>query len=139
MINRVKGFTLIELMIVVAIIGIISAIAYPSYDKYMKRSRRADAKVGLSNIVDREERYYLQNNTYTTALDNTGLNLKNATSAASATSDEGYYRFTVAAPTPTSGYTAVAVAVAGMPQASDAGCLIMSLNSAGVKAPPGCW
>ncbi len=52
---------------VVAIIGIISAIAYPSYDKYMKKSRRSDAKVALTKIVDREERFYLQNNTYTTS------------------------------------------------------------------------
>ena len=42
-----KGFTLIELMVVVAIIGIMGAIAYPSYDSYMKKSRRSDAKVAL--------------------------------------------------------------------------------------------
>ena len=42
-----QGFTLIELMIVVAIVGILSAIAYPSYAEYVRRGHRADARAGL--------------------------------------------------------------------------------------------
>lgn len=45
--KRIKGFTLIELMIVVAVIGILGAIAYPSYTEYVMRSHRADARAGL--------------------------------------------------------------------------------------------
>jgi len=133
MINDKKGFTLIELMVVVAIIGVISAIAYPSYDKYMKKSRRSDAKVALTNIVDREERFYLQNNTYTAALGASGLNLT------ATTSDEGYYTLSVTAASPLTGYTATATAVAGKPQANDTGCTVLTLDSAGVKTPTACW
>ncbi len=67
-----KGFSLIELMIVLAIIGILSAIGYPSYDSYMKKSRRADGKIALQRMADRQERFYLQNNTYTTATASVG-------------------------------------------------------------------
>lgn len=52
-----KGFTLIELMIVVAIIGIISAIAYPSYDQYITRAKRGDAMAGLQLASQALERY----------------------------------------------------------------------------------
>ncbi len=58
------GFTLIELMIVVAIIGILATIAYPSYQDSVKKSRRADAKSALMGFVNAMERYYTENNTY---------------------------------------------------------------------------
>ena len=61
-----KGFSLVELMIVLAIIGVLSAISYPSYDSYMKKSRRSDEKIALQAMADKQERFYLQNNTYTT-------------------------------------------------------------------------
>ena len=76
-----KGFTLIELMVVVAIIGVLGAIGYPSYDSYMKKSRRSDAKVALQKMADRQERFYLQNNTYT----------NNAANAGSTGTEKNYY------------------------------------------------
>ena len=54
-----SGFTLIELMIVIAIIGIISAVAFPSYSSYITKSRRADAKISLTKMADAQERWYL--------------------------------------------------------------------------------
>lgn len=59
-----SGFTLIELMIVVAIIGIIAAIAYPSYLDQVKSTRRGDAQGALASFANAMERYYTQNNTY---------------------------------------------------------------------------
>ncbi|WP_083329212.1 type IV pilin protein [Marinobacter salinus] len=61
------GFTLIELMIVVAIIGIIAAIAYPSYVEYTDRTRRSDAQGALTGLSGAMERYYASNNTYESA------------------------------------------------------------------------
>jgi type IV pilus assembly protein PilE len=53
-----KGFTLIELMIVVAIVGILAAVAYPSYTEYVKRTHRAEIASLLSEQVQALERYY---------------------------------------------------------------------------------
>lgn len=59
-----KGFTLIELMIVVAIVGILGAIAYPSYQDSVRKGRRAEARAALAELLQQQERYMTQNNTY---------------------------------------------------------------------------
>ena len=90
--NRVRGFTLLELMMVVAIVGILFAIALPSYRSYTQRSHRADGQSMLVDISAREERFLAQNNTYTTDVTSAaGLSL------GTATSPRGYYTLTVAA------------------------------------------
>jgi len=60
-----QGFTLIEMMIVVAVIAILATIAYPSYMEYVRQSRRADATVSLLELAQYMERYYTGNGRYT--------------------------------------------------------------------------
>lgn len=63
-----KGFTLIEVMIAVAIIGILAAIAFPSYQDYVRKARRADAKEALLRVQLEQEKWRANNATYSSAL-----------------------------------------------------------------------
>lgn len=58
------GFTLIELMVVIAIVAILAGIAYPSYQESVRNAKRAEAKAVLLEIMQQQERYYTQHNTY---------------------------------------------------------------------------
>lgn len=62
--HRSGGFTLIELMIVVAIVGLLAAIAYPSYQDSVRKSRRAEGRAAMMEVLQQQERYMTQYNTY---------------------------------------------------------------------------
>jgi type IV pilus assembly protein PilE len=87
---RVRGFTLVELMIVVAIVGILATIAYPSYQEYGRRAKRAEARAHLLDSAARMERFYSDNNQYTTDLSN-GTNGANIATS----SENSHYTLTV--------------------------------------------
>lgn len=96
-----KGFTLIELMIAVAIVGILAGIAYPSYQESVRESRRADAKGVLLGFANAMERHYTENNTYLGAA--TGGGDTGAPAIFSTTSPVGggaaFYSLTISAAT----------------------------------------
>ncbi|MEO8461477.1 MAG: type IV pilin protein, partial [Dokdonella sp.] len=73
LLKNTKGFTLIELMVVVAIVAILASIAIPSYSKYGFRTRRADAREMLMRVAAAEERFYTNGNTYTATLSALGF------------------------------------------------------------------
>jgi len=76
--NKEKGFTLLEIMITVAIISILASIAYPSYVKSVQKGKRSDAKVELLRIAQMQEGFFAQNMSYAPNLAGLGLpsNLK---------------------------------------------------------------
>jgi len=131
--HRRRGFTLIELMIVVAIISIIATVAIPSYNQYTKRTNRSVAGQMLLNIQSREEQYMLDARAYTNVLDSTGLNIVHeGFTCAGTTCTSILYTVTVAvnSTTPPS-YTVSAVPITGRSQADDG---TLTLTSAGVRA-----
>ena len=67
-----KGFTLIELMIVVAVVAILAAVAFPSYQESVRKSNRTDCKAALSAAVAMQERWYFRNNSYTDKVNEIG-------------------------------------------------------------------
>lgn len=133
------GFTLIELMIVVAIVAILAAVAYPSYTSYITKTRRVAAEGCLSEIANYMERYYTTNLAYHKDGGGTAnpYSLPDCASAQRTGADYSY-------PTPTT-WTGTTYSITAVPRgaqaARDTKCGTLSLNEAGNRSAggSGCW
>jgi len=136
---KIHGFTLIELMVTVAIIGILSSIAYPSYLDSIYKSRRADAKGALLGLSNAMERHYTETNSYTAAAASgadTGLPAIYAQQSP-VSGGTAYYTLSINAST-TNTYTLRATPAGA--QSSDS-CGNLEITHTGIKSPStaGCW
>ena len=92
--SRQVGFTLIELMITVAIVGILAAVALPAYSDYVRRGRITDALAGLSDMQVKMEQYFQDNRTYVGACaSNTVARLPGTQASGATTSSTKYFDF----------------------------------------------
>ena len=126
------GFTLIELMIVVAIAALLLALALPSYNDSVRRGRRSDAADVVTGVMHAQERWRGLNPLYSDSL--TVLNQP-------AQSQGGYYSLALSAATG-AGYTLTASAVSGRGQDGDSGCTTLTVtvaNGSPTYAPAACW
>ena len=144
--KRLRGYTLTELLVTMAVLAIIASIAVPAYTSEMQKSRRADARNALLDIAGREERFLSVSNSYssvTTDVGYTGVWPQNVFN--------NYYQVNVTVPDPAfvaaggvgPSFTITATAI-GV-QASDGACTTFTLNQTGVQgstgtaAPTTCW
>ncbi|KUM39889.1 type IV pilin protein [Pseudomonas sp. EpS/L25] len=130
--SSTRGFTLIEVMITVAIVGILAAIAYPSYQSYILRSHRSEGMALLSEAAARMERYYAQNSTYATATPNR-LGLTSTANATTVDSANGYYSLSLTT------LTATSYSLSATPQNAQARdtCGTLTLDSTGLRGAAG--
>ncbi|QDP02035.1 type IV pilin protein [Thalassotalea sp. PS06] len=142
--NNQKGFTLIELMMVVAIISILSILVYPAYQDSVRKARRSDAHTGMMSLMLAQQKMRGNCPFYAQAFgsaNSCGVSGSASTVKGSSTSQEGYYSFALSNASGNS-YTITASALGA--QASDAGCTSITLtvnasNPKGLKAPTDCW
>ena len=137
-----NGFTLIELMVTVAIVGILASIAYPSYQDNILKSRRADTKGALLGLANAMERYFTENNKYTGAAGTSATPADTGSprifaQQSPADGSTAYYLLTIQAAT-TNTYTLRATPAG--PQSED-DCGNLEITHTGAKSPStsGCW
>lgn len=120
---KLSGFTLIELMITVAILAIVAAVAIPSYNSYVDRGKRAEARTALLDIAARQERFYSNNRQYADQLSKLKMS--------GTKSENGYYTLSVTLPSGSNNQDFDATATpTGW---TDYKCGVLGIDETGVK------
>jgi type IV pilus assembly protein PilE len=141
---RLRGFSLVELMVVLAIVGILLIVAVPGYSSYIRKSRRTEARTALLDLAGREERLFSTTNAYSTTPSALGY----SGAAFPVIVGSGYYQVDVAAPAPAAGalptFTITATAITS--QAKDTSCATFAVDQTGAQSATGsatasvdCW
>lgn len=132
-----RGFTLIELMIVVVVVAILAAVAFPSFQAQIRKGRRADGIAALAQLQQAQERWRSNNTSYTaTITGSSGLGLT------STLSKDGHYQLAIVGTPTATTYQATATAVSGSSQTHDSGCTTLTVtvtNGSAALTPATCW
>jgi type IV pilus assembly protein PilE len=115
----VRGFTAIELLIVMAVMALLAALAIPTYQGAIRKSRRSDATSAITMVMQAQERYRAASSAYTAVW--ADLRASDATA-------NGYYTLSVVGTPTATGYSLQAAANSGKSQASDSGCQTLTVT-----------
>lgn len=130
--RRTAGFTLIELMIAVAIVGILASIAYPSYQRYITESRRTDAKALLMTAAGDLERCYTRINNYEQCFDDLNLDGRK--------SENEFYEIIEPHENDLNPFSyMISAEPQGVQAARDTACGTFTFTHTGERKPDGCW
>ena len=127
--KRNRGFTLIELMITIAIVGILAAVAYPSYLDQIRKSKRAEAQATLMNIATRQQQTLLDSRSYAPSVSALNVTITPTLTSAYTVS---FFIGTATVPSFTISATPLGSQVADK-------CGTLSIDQLGTKTPTTCW
>lgn len=129
-VSRVRGFTLVELMMVIAVIGILAAIAVPQYNEYLRRAKRTAAKSHLIDISSRQQQYLLDRRQYAASVADLGM------TTPTDVSDSYTITIVPTAPPAPPAFVVSATPIVGGLMASD---VTLQIQSDGTKLPASAW
>ncbi|KNC67987.1 type IV pilin protein [Pseudoalteromonas ardens] len=133
--NTVLGFTLVEMMITIAILGILASIAYPSYSEYVRRAARAEAAATLLDAANKQEQYFVDNREYASSLAALGL---------PTTTENDYFSLEIELGNDLNTFV-IRASASGGPLEDDTECTTLTINNLNIRGSTGsfaadrCW